>query len=149
MKKIYLIAVLALCFTLSGCATVWTDQPESGEEPNGVRIYPPKTYFFVSSKDNVTNIVTLPDYANAYDVNPLTLIAKQEFSLELNDGMLSKYSTKQDTTSLIELIKAAADVAKETTAPAGKLATQSLAGTFGLSDGIYVLTEKGAFLKIK
>lgn len=149
MKKYILLISVNICFLLTGCTIISTDKANLNSAPNGVRIYPPKTYFFVNTDKKQTNVYILPDYANAYDVKPWTIISKQEFNVELSDGMLNKFTVNQDTTSFIDLFKAAAEVAKSAAAPgAGSLTQNTIDGTFGLEDGIYVLTEKGIFAKV-
>jgi hypothetical protein len=149
MKKYILLSSIFISFLLTGCTLISTEKADLSDAPNGVRIYPPKTYFFVNTEKKQTNIYILPDYANAYDVKPWTIISKQEFNVELSDGMLNKFTANQDTTSFIELFKAAAEAAKSAAAPgAGGLTQNTIEGTFGLDDGIYVLTETGILTKI-
>lgn len=149
MKRVYLLISIAAYLSLTGCSTVLIEKADTNNAPQGVRIYPPKTYFFVNTAKQTTNIYILPDYANAYDVKPLTFISKQDFSVELSDGMLNKFTANQDTTAFIELLKTAADIAKSAVPGAGGLTQNSIDGTFGLQDGIYILSEKGDLLKIK
>lgn len=150
MKSLHLLIAIVLFFTISGCATVLTEKANLQDSPDGVRIFPPKTYLFVNKEKKKTDIYILPDYANAYDIKPLTLVAKQTVNIEVSDsGILSKFSAEQDTTALIELIKTAADIAKEAgKSGAGMLTQNSIEGTFGLDDGIYVLSDVGIPTKI-
>ena len=140
-----LLTIALLASILSGCATVLTERAKLSASPNGVRIYPPKTYLFVNSAKNKTNVYILPDYENAYDVKPLTIVAKQDFKIEIEEtGILKSFSTNQDTTSIVDLLKAAAGIAKEAAAPgSGSLTQNSFDGTFGLQDGIYYFSENG------
>ncbi len=151
MKTLQLFTIVTICLVMVGCATTLTNKANLAEEPDGVRIFPPKTYLFVNTKDNKTDIYLLPDYANAYDIKPLTIVAKQDFRVTVNDtGGLSEFATNQDTTAFVDLFKAAADVAKSASAGgAGALTQNTINGTFGLEDGIYVLSEKGFPVKIK
>ncbi len=149
MKKSAFLISTTISIFLTGCTLISTEKANLASAPNGVRIYPPKTYFFVNTEKKQTNIYILPDYANAYDVKPWTIISKQDFMLELSDGMLNKFTANQDTTSFIDLFKAVTEAAKSAAAPgAGGLTQNSIEGTFGLEDGIYVLTETGILAKV-
>ncbi len=151
MNKIVLSIAIIVCVLLSGCSTILSERADLSKTANGIRIFPPKIYFFVNNEKKITQIYILPDPTNAYDIKPLTILAKQEFTLELNEGMLSKLIANQDTTAFIELIKLAATKdAKQSSVPAaGALTQNSIDGTFGLSDGIYVFSERGTLLKIQ
>lgn len=150
MKKSAFLISTSISILLTGCTLISTEKANLQSAPNGVRIYPPKTYFFVNGEKHQTHVYILPDYKNAYDVKPWTIISKQEFNVELSDGMLNKFTANQDTTSLIALVKTAAEAAKSAAAPgAGGLSQNYIEGTFGLEDGIYVLTETGTFDKVK
>jgi len=151
MNKIVLSIAIIACVLLSGCSTILSEKADLNKTSNGIRIFPPKIYFFVNNEQKTTYIYILPDSTNAYDVKPLTILAKQELTLEINEGMISKLTANQDTTAFIELIKLAATKdAKQSSAPAaGALTQNSIGGTFGLPDGIYVLSERGALSKIQ
>lgn len=150
MKKLCLSIVMTTYLLLSGCATVLTERSDFSKSPEGIRIYPPKTYFFVDNQKYKTKIILLPDYANAYDIKPFTFIAKQDFNLEINEiGMLNKITANQDSTAFVELIKAIGDIAKSAEGiPPGNLSVQDIDGCFGLSNGMYTLTLEGKLIQV-
>lgn len=150
MKVINIFIASIFLVALSGCATVLTEKANYKTAPKGVRVFPPKTYLFVSNSKEQTTIVTLPDYENAYDVNPLTIVADQNFSVQMDDGVLKQFDTHQNTTSFTELFKAIAAETKGNTGASGAGAGggNSIEGTFGLTDGVYMITSTGKIEKI-
>src|SRR5262249_44069793 len=111
-----------------------TSKANLAEAPNGVRVYPPAVYLFV---DNVKGSQYLvgPDFSAAYDVKPVTFLAKNSFSLELSDGVLSKYTGDQDTSGFISFLTSAGQSAAK--AAGAAVSMQSMPGSFGLANGIY------------
>jgi len=63
-----------------------------------VRIYAPKPYLVVN-QTGVTAIY-LPDCSQAYALTFGTVLAKNDLSIEIKDGMLTKMDNKQDSTVL-------------------------------------------------
>lgn len=150
MKTIYSFVIAVICILLTGCATILTEKADLKNAPAGIRVYPPKAYFFVDVEANKTKVLMMPDYANAYDIKPLTIVSSQEFALTLTDGVVSSFTGKQDTASLINLMKEAAAIAKDVAAGGASLIDNQdgITGTFGLKNGIYVLSEKGELVKL-
>jgi hypothetical protein len=146
--------VLALLLTLgttSGCAMLRiTAAGDPGSTPNGVRVYAPRTYVLVDGSvapSSQTTIVTLPDLCRGYDVRPWTIFSKQDFKIELDDGHQMKTLTaNQDTTAFLTFMKEAASLAaKASGLPVG---TQTINGTFGLANGVYVFTDRGELVML-
>lgn len=84
--------------------------------------------------------LTAPDYSRAYDIRPFTLLAKNSFSLELSDGVMTKYTGDQDTSGFISLLSTAGQSAAK--AAGLSVSMQSLPGAFGFSNGVYRLDPK-------
>jgi hypothetical protein len=137
------LAMLAI-LSLSACATVQTRWARgSSDPPHGVRVYPPKVYLMVDNKAGQSTIAYLPDYENAYDIKPLTVFAKNTFSIQTDDGQIKAFSDDQDTTGFLTfLYQAGQAAAKGAGLP---VSSQVIKGTFGLPDGIYVMDESGTF----
>jgi hypothetical protein len=148
MKQVFCVIVtIMLAYLTSSCATIVTEKAELGSKPNGVRIYPPKVYLLVDTAKSESTLVYAPDYRRAYDVKPLTIFAKQDFKVETDEGQLKSLVTNQDTTALLTFIQGAGELAAKAAGVA--VSTTTIAGTFGLESGIYLLTDHGAFKKIK
>lgn len=144
---VFLIILVMIVSPLAGCATIVTTKANSDETPNGVRVYPLRVYLFVDNEKKASELVWLPDYRRAYDIKPLTFLAKQDFTIEFADGgQLAKLTANQDTTSIIELLKKAAELgAKGPGVPVGK---EVIASNLGLPTGIYRLEDDGNWVKV-
>jgi len=127
-----------------GCATLVTREADLAKAPDGIRIYPPKVCLLVDTGANATVIATFPDLSRAYDVKPLTVLAKQELKLELDGGRLASFAASQDTTAFPRLLTEAAALAAGA-AGAGVAASGALEGTFGFDDGVHCLRDDGRF----
>jgi hypothetical protein len=141
--KVSLFIILALY--PAGCATLTTSKANLNEKPNGVRVYPPRIYLFVDAKTSAS-VVYLPDYARAYDIKPLTFLAKQDFTIEVPDGRLSKLTANQDGTAFLTFF---ASMTKEAAQVAKGVSKEVITGNFGLASGIYRLNDDGVtFTKV-
>ncbi|WP_161493784.1 hypothetical protein [Nitrosospira lacus] len=147
MKKPLSIMVTTMlaCLTL-GCATIVTEKAELGSKPSGVRIYPPKVYLLVDTTANASTLVYAPDYQRAYDVKPLTILAKQDFKIETDEGQLKSLVSNQDTTAILTFFQSAGDLAAKAAGVA--VSASTINGTFGLESGIYLLGDDGIFQKV-
>lgn len=137
--RVGLSLLMSLCYWVSfGCATIVTKKvADITAEPEGIRVYPPKLYLFVDAGVNESNLVTAPDFGNAYDVKPLTILSKHDFKLEVDDGVVKALTSSQDTTAFLTFFKEAAQMAAK---GAGLgVSKNTFKGTFGLQTGIYVL----------
>ena len=127
-----------------GCATLVTRPADLARAPDGVRVYPPKVCLLVDKRANATVIATFPDLARAYDVKPVTVLARQEFKLELEGGQLVALAADQDTQAFPRVLSEAAQAAAGA-AGAGVSASAALQGTFGFDDGVHCLRDDGSF----
>jgi hypothetical protein len=149
MKKVFLYCLVSIIcgLLLFGCATIVTQKADPSKKPNGVRVYPPRLYLFVNG-DSITPVY-IPDYTQAYDIKPLTILAKQEFTIEMDDGKLKKVTANQDNTALQSLLEKAIATAPEVMAKGAEApptTLPSIKGTFGLKPGvIYRLDDDGVF----
>jgi hypothetical protein len=145
IHRILLMSVLAS--SLGACATFTTDKADLDKEPNGVRIYAPKVYLMVDESQHRTTIALLPDYTRAYDVRPWTILSKQDFKIELEDGQLKTLTENADTTAILKFITDAAQLGAKA---AGLPVSNSIVtGTFGLPSGVYTVTDDGNLKQVK
>ena len=105
------ILVGVICSLIFGCATIITEKADLTQKPEGIRVYPPKVYLFVDTDEKRTTLAYLPDYTQAYDVKPLTVLAKHDFKIEVEDGQVKALTSNQDTTAFLTFLKGAADLA--------------------------------------
>jgi uncharacterized protein YceK len=140
--------LVLLVISLSGCATIVTRQADLSKAPKGVRIYPPQVCLLVDAHANggegATIIVYLPDLDRAYDVRPLTVLAKQDFKVELDEGQLKTLTSNQDTTAFLAFMREAAQLAAKA-AGLGVSASAPLKGAFGFAPGVHCLSDDGTF----
>ena len=128
----------------AGCATIVTREADLARAPEGIRVYPPKVCLLVDTGANATVIATFPDLARAYDVKPLTILARQDWKLELEGGQLTALAANQDTSAFPRFVTEAAQVAAGA-AGAGVSASGALEGTFGFDDGVHCMRDDGSF----
>ena len=137
------VPVLPVLALLAGCTTLVTRRANLDAPPQGVRIYPPRVYLLVDEeKPDATVLFYLPDYARAYDVKPVTFLARQDFKVELQDGQLKALTADQDTAPLLDLLGKTAS-APLLRGPAAS--APGLGATYGLKTGIYRLDDDGVF----
>jgi hypothetical protein len=115
---------ILIAIAFSGCATIVTTVPEAGNDtkPNGIRVYPPRVYFFVNVKvDEKKNPpeatveitrICLPDYKKGYDVKPRSILSKNYFSIALDRGQIVALNSNMDSTAMVGVIKAAISAGK-------------------------------------
>lgn len=140
-------SILLLTTLLSGCATIVTETANLSEKPDGVRVFPQIILLAVDEDAKESTIFSLPDSSRAYDIKPLTILAKHEFNIKLNEnGGLSELTSNQDTTAILTFLKDVADVAAKS-ASSGLVSSQSIKGTFGLKTGMYKLADSGKFIR--
>jgi hypothetical protein len=141
------VPIICLAGCLCGCTAIKTSKANLEEPPKGVRVYPPAVYLFVD-KTRGSQYVVAPDYRRAYDVRPVTVFAKQDFGVEVNDGVLAKYSGSQDTLAILSFLQRGAELGAKA---AGVSVSQvSLPGNFGFPDGIYRLNPvTGGFERLE
>jgi hypothetical protein len=141
------VLALALAAVLgSGCARLVTERADPEQPPAGVRIYPPKVYFFVDQAKGQSQVLVLPDLEGAYDIRPTAFLAEHDFKVELADGRLETLTSNADTTAILTFLGGAAETAAGAVAGRG-VGVETLNGTFGLETGVYVI-EDGAFARV-
>lgn len=141
-----LVRMSLIIIFAAGCATITTKRADIEKEPEGIRVYPPRVYLFVDKEKGETTVVYAPDFSRAYDVKPLTVLARQEFKVEIEDGQLKTLTSNQDTTAILDFIKATAQLGAK--AAGLGVSGGSIKGSFGLDSGIYELTKEGSFKKL-
>ena len=131
----------------AGCATVETELARLPEAPRGVRVYPPRVCLFVDQAEKKTTIAYLPDYRRAYDVKPLTIFAKHDFRMEVEEGQLKSLQSSQDTTAFLSFVKEAGTLAAK--AAGVGLSSQVMNGTFGFATGVHCMADDGTFAPLR
>lgn len=137
-------AMLSCALGAIGCATVITREADLEKAPDGIRIYPPKVCLLVDATANATVIAIFPDPARAYDVKPRTILARQDFRVELDAGQLVSLTANQDTQAFPRFVTDAAQLVAGAVG-VGVSAPAALEGTFGLSDGVHCMRDDGSF----
>ena len=144
MKLTKALAVTVLIGNaLTGCATITTSKADLEQVPEGIRVYPPKVCLLVDEGEKKSTLAYLPDYRRAYDIKPLTIFAKQDFKLEIEEGQVKALTSTQDTTAFLDFLSQAANLAAK--AAGVGVSSTVLNGNFGLKSGIYCLTDSGRF----
>jgi hypothetical protein len=138
------IAIAALAVGPVACATIVTRKADLGSAPDGIRVYPPKVCLLVDGAANSSVLATFPDLARAYDVKPLTVLAKQDWKLELEAGQLTALTANQDSSAFPRFVTEAAQLAAGA-AGAGISASAAFKGTFGFADGVHCMRDDGSF----
>lgn len=148
MAKIAAFSLLIAVWALSaGCATIVTEKANLDAKPNGIRVYPPKVCLMVDHEQKKSTLAYLPDYNRAYDVKPLTIFAKQEFRIEIEEGQAKALTANQETTAFLSFFKEAATLAAKAAGVA--VSASTIDGSFGLGSGIYCLGDDGMFRRMR
>ncbi len=145
-KVILWLTAASFLFVVSACATIQTENADLNNKPDGVRVYPPKIYLFVGERSSW--LVSAPDFEKAYDIKPLTILAKHDFKVEMEEGMLTGITSNQDTTSFLTFVKGVGELG----AKAGGVGVSQQVfsnETFGLKPGIYTMKRDGTFTKVQ
>jgi len=145
-QTLKLISIIIITCVNYGCATILSEKANLSEEPDGIRLYPPKVYLLVDTIEKKSTLIYAPDYQRAYDIKPLTIFAKQDFKIETEEGQLKNLTSNQDTTAILTFIQGAAQLAAKAAGVA--VSAQVINGTFGLASGIYILNDNGVFQKV-
>jgi hypothetical protein len=139
------LALLILA-SLGGCATLETQKADLQKAPDGVRVYPPKVYLFVAEK--ASWLVHSPDFENAYDIKPLTIFAKQDFSVNFSDSEMTGITANQDTTAILNFLQAFGQLGAQVAGAGAGVSAQQFDSNFGLVPGIYAMTPEGKLVKV-
>ncbi len=155
MKKV--IGCFALVVSLSmvsGCAGISTNAARSNEV-HGIRVYPQKIYLLVDKEKNTSQLVSLPDIKNAYDIKPWSFLSKHEFTIKVEEAQVKELSSHQDSSAALSLLQKIVDLAaKAAEKAAGEMAEGravadvKFGSSLGFATGIYELSETGVFKKV-
>lgn len=146
MNVIRNLTVFCAISMLASCATIITEKANLAKEPKGVRIYPQIVYLAVDTQEKKSTLMYLPDSSRAYDIKPLTIFAKQDFKIEVEEGQLKSLTSNQDTTAFLSFLKEAAQMAAK--AAGAPVSATVINGTFGLASGLYKLGDDGLFSQV-
>ena len=148
MKKMALLcAAMFALIAFIGCATIQTklvgrdSRGHFTEEPKGVLVFPPRIYLIVDSSS--TRILSLPDYDNAYEIRPMSILSKNNFKIELKEGQIRKCTSNIDTTALTEVFVEALKSSGSTTSTAAGAAETTTAATMKITEKTTDETKTG------
>lgn len=96
------VQILA-AFALAACASATAVPVSYDSSVQGFRIYDVKPILIVNGQN--TSIELIPNYNKAYAVQFSAFLAKQDFTLDVERGMLKKLDSKQDSTAAIVLLQ--------------------------------------------
>ena len=149
MTSLKIIAIIGIIiFGATACSTIRTTAvTDLNSTPNGIRVYPPRVLLMVHTTAKKSRLVYAPDLSRAYDIKPLTVLAKQDFKIELDEGQVKTLTANQDTTAFLTFLQGAAELASKAAGVA--VSSTSIEGTFGLKDGIYVMKNDGSFERVQ
>lgn len=136
-------ALLAPC-VLAGCSTVRVHAAAPSDEPEGIRVYPPKIYLLVGSGESA--LLTVPDLCRPYDVKPLTVLSRQDFHLSTDQGLVSELHASQDTTAFLAFLREAGELTAKGFGVG--VSRETVDSDFGLPHGAYELTDRGLLRRI-
>jgi hypothetical protein len=134
-----ILAILLIALATGGCATVKVYPASPSDKPKGARVYPPKVYLLVD--ESASELVTIPDLCRPYDLAPLTILAKQDFTVEAREGQLEALTANQDTIALLTFLGGVAELGAK--AVGAGVSSKKLAGSFGLKPGVYEFADDG------
>lgn len=105
-----LTLLAAPCLFLHGCAYVTAVPTHDNASIKGIRVYSPKAFAVVNG--NSVSTLVVPDCSREYAIRFGSFLAKNDTTLEMANGMLTKVDNKQDTTALpIKLVDAVTQAA--------------------------------------
>ena len=141
------LTITALCLFGSGCSGISTHRAAKDGPVHGIRVCMPKAYLFVGAQ--ASKLVVLPDLGNAYDVKPWAFLAKTDLNLKMTDGVPTESGVNLDSTASLALIQKLAELAAAGAGQAVRaVSEQELPGTFGMTPGIYTISDQGMWTKV-
>lgn len=153
-KLIVSCAIISSLLIAVGCAGIST-YPARPKDPYGIRVYPQKIYLLVDQEKNVSQLLSLPDVKNAYDIRPWSFLSKHDFTIKIEEAQVKELSSDQDSSAALSLLQKIVEVAGKVAEKAaaglaeGKaVADVKFASSLGFSTGIYELTETGMFKRV-
>lgn len=158
MKKLVLCcSFISLLLVVNGCAGIST-YPASPNHANGIRIFPQKIFLLVDRERNFSQLVSLPDIKNAYDVKPWSFLSKHDVTVTIEEAQVKELKSNQDSTAALALLQKIVELAAGAAAKIplrngngeGVKAKISIEknSSFGFATGIYELSEAGVFIKV-
>jgi hypothetical protein len=153
-KLIVCCALILLLLVVIGCAGMST-HPARPNEAYGIRVYPQKIYLLVDKEKNSSQLVSLPDVKNAYDIKPWSFLSKHDFTLKIEEAQVKELSSNQDSSAALSFLQKIVEVAGKVAEKAAEgqgggkaVADVKFGSSLGFNTGIYELTETGMFRKV-
>jgi hypothetical protein len=146
MKRRFRLVLIG-CILLSGCSYVHTEKADLNAAPNGVRVFPSKFFLAADAQKNQSTIFYAPDMQKAYDIKPITIFAKNDFQVDVEEGQIKSLKSNQDTTGFLTFFQSIAGSALK--AAGLPVSSQNIEGTFGLPSGIYTLDDSGNLARMQ
>jgi hypothetical protein len=153
-KQMVCCALIISLLVVSGCAGIST-YPARPNEAHGIRIYPQKIYLLVDREKNSSQLISLPDVKNAYDIKPWSFLSKHDFTIKIEEAQLKDLTSKQDSSAALSLLQKIVDLAGKAAEKAAEelvggkaVADIKFASAFGFDTGIYELSEAGIFKRV-
>lgn len=107
----YLAIPLAAGLLLSGCANFTAVSTANRPDAKGLRVYSPKALVVVNGS-SVSSIV-VPDCSKEYALQFSSFLAKNDVTVDLTNGMVTKVENNQDTTAIpLKIVDAVVEAAK-------------------------------------
>lgn len=144
------LTIGALSLLATSCASFTAIPSTNRPNVDGIRVYAPKAYLVVTG-ETVSSII-VPDCSKEFAIQSRTFLAKNDLTLEMANGMLTKVESKQDTTAFpVKLIDAVIEATKAGKSLGDAFSTKADGGTvnrFGIAE-LYcegkVLKTRSAF----
>lgn len=142
------LLVASLPLLASGCT--WTRARPvaySDRDTTGVRVYDPKPLLIITEKS--TNLVFVPDFRRGYAMQYGSLLARNETTISMDEGRVTRLHSVHNTAELLSLIKTWGQEAIE---QADKLAALgAVSGGIPGMEGIYelVISEEGEITALR
>src|SRR6266849_5128356 len=95
-------ASIAACLCLAACAYATAVPVDYNSNKDGFRVYDVKPILIVNGA--AISIELIPNYNKAYAVQFGAFLAKQDFTLDIQKGFITKLDSKQDATAIIPFI---------------------------------------------
>jgi hypothetical protein len=133
MRGILLIAVLV--FTTS-CAYTSAKKIGYESEADGIRVYDPQTLLIVTC--NNAQLVSVPDFTRGYAIKMGAVLAKNNTTVKVTEGLLTEVSANLDDSALLSLLQSWGEKALGAAKDLAALGAQ-VPGTIPGMEGVWVL----------
>jgi hypothetical protein len=137
-------SLLAAPGCVSWLATRAVADPDA--PPRGVRVYAPRHYLLVDAEEKKSQLVTLPDLCRAYDIQPISILSKQDFTVKLDEGQLADLTSNQDGTAWLTFFKSVGELAARSAGV--PVSAAQINGSFGLASGVYRIRDDGGLERL-